>query len=148
MKYVVYVVALTILGAAIKVDGQAMNMKCNGQEVKITEEHLKFMGECMKVVGVSQVTELSVMTAGCFSKCMMEKENLIDAGGKPHKENILKAMDVLPAAVVDSWKKTVEGCLDSESGKIVTPDDKSCSSFMPLTMCVATAVMQVCTIDM
>jgi hypothetical protein len=140
-------VAVLILGVVIKssVDAQDFEVSCRSSTIKLTDEHLKLFNECLGVVGAKTVMNLTPSTAGCFAKCFFEKEGLLDAAGKPHKENIMKAIDEgLPADLVEPWKKEMETCLDTDGQSIKVPDDATCSSYMPVTMCFHMAYFKIC----
>jgi hypothetical protein len=143
----VSLVAVLLIGVAINssVNGQDFEVKCRSSTIKLTADHLKLMNECLGTLGVKSVMELSPSTAGCFGKCLFEKEGLLDGEGKPHKENIMKAMDDgLPADLVEPWKKEMEICLDTDAKSIKVPDDANCSSYMPAMMCFHMAYFKIC----
>jgi len=102
--------------------------------------------DCLKSAGVTAIKELTPDTVGCFSRCVMEKKELVDSNYKPHKENINKIVDEsMPAAIIPEWKAEMEKCLDKE-GMMLKPasEDPKCMSFMPLSMCMHMAFMKVC----
>ena len=109
-----------------------------------TEEQVMHLKDCMDVVGITNIHDLGIENAGCFSKCAMIKKGLYDAEGKPHKEKISNLMgNSVPESIQADVQNRIEQCLDAEGDKIDV-NEEDCSSFLPLSMCVHAAFTELC----
>jgi len=126
-------------------EGLEMEVKCKGIDIKIPDEHKGDIVDCAKANGILKFTDISMDNAGCLSRCIMEKKGFVDTAGKPHKENIMKAIDDhLPAPLRAEWKTEIENCLDSDGKDLKVTGDPTCTSYLPLAMCAHAAFTKVC----
>jgi len=137
-------VLLFVLAAALVSVGAGPTMKCKGVDYEIKEEQMMDVKECFEKLQIKSMKDVTPGNAGCLSKCIMTNKGLIDAAGKPHKENIMTMIDShAPASIKDEFKAALEKCLDNEGSK-VDANEASCNSFLPLSMCAHMAMLNIC----
>ncbi|CAG7717146.1 unnamed protein product [Allacma fusca] len=118
---------------------------CKGHDIDVSEEDMGVILECASELGMKSKNDINMEKMPCFSRCLIEKQGLVDHDGNLHKEKILD-LDKdsnLPQALKEDIRKHLGACLD-EHGPTAKADDKSCKSFEPLTVCIHKAYLHVC----
>ncbi|CAG7717145.1 unnamed protein product [Allacma fusca] len=119
--------------------------KCKGHDLNVSEKRKAVIVDCSMQLGIKSKSDFTPEKLPCFSKCLIEKQGLVDENGKPHKEKILQIQSdsKLPEELKAEIRKLMGDCLD-EHGSKIQMDDKTCKSFEPLTMCVHKSYMTLC----
>ncbi|ODN03642.1 hypothetical protein Ocin01_03027 [Orchesella cincta] len=136
--------AIFVILQASLVRSEDKKFQCDGHEITMSEKQVEGMKACAEVIGIKSMEEMTPDKIPCFAKCIMEKGGLLDAEGKPHKENILMNIDAaVPEEMKSTYKAAMEKCID-EHGHHLSPKDETCMSYGPMAMCGMQAFKNIC----
>ncbi|CAL8094111.1 unnamed protein product [Orchesella dallaii] len=138
-----FLAVFVILQASL-VRSEEKKFKCDGHEITMSDKQVEGMKACAEAIGIKSMEEMTPDKIPCFAKCIMEKGGLLDAEGKPHKENIMMQIDAsVPEAMKTTYKAAMEKCID-DHGHHLSPNDQTCMSYGPMAMCATQAFKNIC----